>query len=190
MNDLLEMPEVRARLPRVSVAEYHEKVEAGTVGKRMELIRGLIIEKMPKSPLHTYVVTELFKLIETAVGKRLLCRAEQPLTLADSEPEPDVSVVRGNAKQFRSAHPVTAALVVEVAVSSAALDRENASLYAENEVEEYWIVLPLEKQVEIYRRPQAGRYADTLTVGVGKLLRCGSIPALQIDLADLFGDED
>ena len=190
MHDLLEMPEVRARLQRVSVAEYHAKVEAGTVGKRMELVRGLIIEKMPKSPLHSYTVTELFRMIEKSAGKRYYCRMEQPLTFADSEPEPDISIVRGSAKEFRAFHPQKAALAVEVVVSSAELDRENASLYAENEVEEYWIVLPQQRRVEVYRRPEHGRYLDRRVVEASELLQCGSVPEIRIDLEALFAEED
>ena len=39
----------------------------------------------------------------------------------------DISVTRGQESDFTDAHPTTAELVVEIAVSSAALDRENAS---------------------------------------------------------------
>ena len=53
------------------------------------------------------------------------------------------AVVRGERRDFREEHPTTATLVVEVAVSSVAWDRENASLYAEAGVEEYWMVLPM-----------------------------------------------
>jgi Uma2 family endonuclease len=76
------------------------------------------------------------------------------LTLADSEPEPDISVTRGQESDFASAHSTTAELAVEIAVPSPALDRENASLYAEAGVKEYWIILGKERKVEVYRRPK------------------------------------
>jgi Uma2 family endonuclease len=111
---------------------------------------------------------------------------EEPLTLADSEPEPDISVVRGTEGDFLATHPTTAELVIEVAVSSAALDRENASLYAEAGVKEYWIVLGSDQRVEVYRRPEAGRYQDTQSFGPTDMLVCGSVPAVRIRIADLF----
>ena len=111
---------------------------------------------------------------------------EEPLTLADSEPEPDISVVRGSEADFVAAHPTTADLVVGIAVTSVALDRENASLYAEAGVKEYWIVLGADKQVEVYRRPEAGRYQEMLRVGVNDTLECGSVLELRVILADLF----
>ncbi len=82
------------------------------------------------------------------------------MTLEDSEPEPDISVMRGSERDFLEAHPSTAELIIEVAVTSAALDRENASLYAEAGLKEYWIFLGSQCQVEVYRRPENGRYQE------------------------------
>lgn len=52
-------------------------------------------------------------------------------------PEPDVAIVRSTMEEFEIRHPTTAELVIEVAVSSVALDRANASLYAEAGGTEY-----------------------------------------------------
>ena len=48
MAALLELPEVRERLSRLSVEEYHRLDEFNEHGRRTELIRGFIIEKMSK----------------------------------------------------------------------------------------------------------------------------------------------
>ena len=109
-----------------------------------------------------------------------------PLTLHDSEPEPNIAVTRGKAADFFKAHPTTAELIIEVAVSSPALDRENASLYAEAEVKEYWIVLALERRIEVYRRPERGRYSEKRTFGSGETVRCTSLPVITVDVAALF----
>jgi Uma2 family endonuclease len=106
--------------------------------------------------------------------------------LADSEPEPDISVTRGSESDFADAHPTTAELVVEVAVSSATLDRENASLYAEASVTEYWIVLASERQVEVYRRPENGRYREVRACGPNDTLECSGVPGVRVRIADLF----
>ena len=75
---------------------------------------------------------------------------------------------------------------MEVAVSSAALDRANASLYAENGVAEYWIVLGAEQQIEAYRQPENGIYQQKRLCSAGETLACGSVPGLQVALADWF----
>src|SRR5207244_9525281 len=126
---------------------------------------GIVIEKMSKSPLHSIVASLLYRLILRQLPAGFIAWKEEPLSFVDSEPEPDVSVVRGSERDFACAHPQTAELVVEVAVSSATLDRENASLYAEAGVKEYWIVLAAERAVEVYRNPTGGRYLEKHTFG-------------------------
>src|SRR5258705_11804860 len=150
MAAILEIPEVRERLSRLSVEDYHRLGEFNENGRRTELIRGLIIEKMSKSPLHRLIASLLYELLRNQVPEGFTVWKEEPLTFSDSEPEPDVSVTRGELRDFGVAHPTTAELVVEVAVSGPALDRENALLYAEAGVVEYWIVLARERQVEVY----------------------------------------
>src|SRR5713226_1026675 len=123
MSAILEIPEVRRRVSPLSVAEYHRLGEFNEHGRRTELIRGILIEKMAKSPLHRILGKRLYDFIINVLPKGFFALKEEPLTLADSEPEPDVSVVRGSEADFLTAHPGTAELVVEIAVSSPMLDR-------------------------------------------------------------------
>jgi Uma2 family endonuclease len=186
MSAILEIPEVRQRVSRLSVEEYHRLDEFNENGRRTELIRGIIIEKMSKSPLHSPVAKRLYDRIASMLPAGLVLRREDPLTLADSEPEPDIAVVRGAEADFVVAHPTTAELVIEVAVSSPTLDRENASLYAEAHVKEYWIVLAPERRVEVYRRPENGRYQKMRLVGPDDLLESASVPTVRLRITDLF----
>ncbi len=137
MPAVLDLPEACTRVLPLSVAAYEALAEMGAVGKRAELIRGVIFEKMPKSPLHRKLARRIFLFLVALRRMGLVVFTGAPLRLTDSEPEPDVMIVRGEVEDFDAHHPTTAALVVEVAVSNAALDRENASLYAEAGVEEY-----------------------------------------------------
>ncbi len=183
---ILEIPEVRNRVSPLTVAEYHRLGEFNENGRRTELIRGIVIEKMSKSPLHSTIVALLYRLLLTQVGPGLVVRQEQPLTLADSEPEPDIAIVRGDERQFAKSHPTTAELVIEVALASAVLDRENASLYAEANVAEYWIVLGKEKQVEAYRRPVSGRYQEHFLASAHDLLQCLAVPTIHLRFSELL----
>jgi len=182
----LDIPEVRQRISRLSVEEYHRLDEFNENGRRTELIRGIVIEKMSKSPLHRTVSAILYESLLAQLPGDFTVWKEEPLTLADSEPEPDISVTRGHKKDFASVHPSTAELAVEVAVSSSALDRENASLYAEAEVKEYWIVLGKERKVEVYRKPKQGSYQNKLLVGENEVIECSSLPGVRIKVSDLF----
>ena len=187
MAAILEIPEVRQRVSPLSLEEYHRLDEFNEHGRRTELIRGIVIEKMSKSPLHSSIGKLLYDKLASMVPPNFVVRREDPLTLADSEPEPDISIVRGAPADFFSAHPTRAELVIEVAVSSPALDRENPSLYAEAGVPEYWIVLGSERKVEVYRRPEGGQYREKHLVTANDLLECKSVSGVQIHVAEMFG---
>ena len=80
-----------------------------------------------------------------------------PLALdPDSEPKPDIAVVLGSPRDYRDAHPTSAELIVEVADSTLAYDRERkAKLYAQAGIQECWILNLLDRQLEIYRQPKS-----------------------------------
>ena len=183
---ILELPEVRARISPITVAQYRQLSEFNERGRRTELIRGIIFEKMSKSPLHSSIARRLFTLLQNALPPHFTLLREDPLTFADSEPEPDLAIVHGEEKDFVSQHPSTAALVIEIAVSSAAEDRSLASLYAEAGVGEYWIVLPAERRIEVYRQPQNGIYQTILAVDGKAELTCESVAGLSLKLGELF----
>ena len=183
---LLELPEVRALVVPLSVSSYKTLTDLGVLPKRTELIRGFVLEKMSKSPLHYTLNERLCAAFRQGLPSGYVVRPEGPLRLADSEPEPDLAVVRGELDDFLEHHPTTAELVVEVAVSSVALDRVNAALYAEAGVPEYWIVLGTEKAVEVYRQPQDGVYRQKRLYTLAETLVCESVPGLQAALADWF----
>ncbi|MEQ1854579.1 MAG: Uma2 family endonuclease [Chthoniobacteraceae bacterium] len=185
--EILEIPEVRARISPFTVEQYHQFPEFNENGKRTELIRGVVIEKMSKSPLHASIVSALYDLLRPQVPSELWLRQEQPLTLRDSEPEPDISLVRGRRETFATCHPTTAALVIEIAVSSAAEDRSLASLYAEAGAEEYWIVLPTQRRVEVYRGIETGAYRSRSIVEGDATVECTAVPGVRVALGDLFG---
>jgi Uma2 family endonuclease len=186
MSAILELPEVRRRVSPISVQDYHHLGEFNGHGRRTELIRGIVIEKMSKSPLHAAIAKRLYDLIARMLPHGFVVRQENPLTFTDSEPEPDIAVVRGTEAEFFHAHPTSAELVIEVAVSSASLDRENASLYAEAGVKEYWIVLGSERRIEAYRRPENGRYQEMRVLGPDEMIECEAVPGVRIQVSDVL----
>ena len=65
---ILEIPEVRERVSRLSVEDYHRLGEYNERDRRTELIRGIVIEKMPKSPLHRIIASLLYDKPDRAWG--------------------------------------------------------------------------------------------------------------------------
>lgn len=182
MASLLEMPEVRDQLFPVPVDAYHLLTD----DLRTELLRGVIFKKLSKSPKHRAHGARVYRILAAQISSEFQILQEGPLTLADSEPEPDVVVVRGSEADFAEKHPSTAELVVEVAVTSLRLDRAKASIYAEASVKEYWIVRPESRQVEVCRQPSLSGYREILTVTAPAVLRPIALPGVSVDLAELF----
>jgi Uma2 family endonuclease len=184
MTDLLALPTVRERMQGLSVESYHRLGEMGLLGKNVELLRGIVVTKMSKSPLHELVAQKILKLLLAQVPAGFEVRKEGPLTLADSEPEPDLSVVKGRPEDWANAHPSTARLVVEVAASSAALDESQAEIYAEAGIPEYWLVRPQQRAVDVRTQPSGSRYLFKTTLGEDDWLRSASLPGVEFRVVD------
>jgi len=137
--------------------EYERMVEAGVFppGDRVELIDGEIVAMTPQGSGHATAVGLIEEALRAVFQVGYHVRGQRPLALdPTSEPEPDVAVVPGGLRDYRDAHPTAAALVVEVADTTLAYDRDHkGSLYARAGIPEYWIVNLLDHTVEVSRDP-------------------------------------
>jgi len=186
MLEVLEDPVIRARVPAMTVQEYHRLFDLGAIKANVELIRGALVEKMPKSPLHSSIVEVLREHLKVQLSERYFVRQEQPITLADSEPEPDLAVIEGDRQQYFGAHPTTAALIVEVVVSSEHLDRVKLALYAEAGVRECWLLLAEERAIERHTEPKGAGYQRVERAVLPGALESTVIPGLTMPSAGLF----
>lgn len=182
MSELLEVPAIRERALRFSVEDYHRLDDE----RDTELLRGTIIEKMPTSPLHRHISNRLQKILSRQTKPGYLCWHEAPLTLKDSEPKPDLCIVRGQESDFVSIHPSTAELVIEVSISSREIDQVKASIYAQAEVQEYWIVSPQDATVELFRGPAGRSYSVYEVLASPAVLNSRAAGGLELKLAELF----
>ena len=172
----------------LSVAAYRALGEAGLIPKNTELLYGFVYTKMSKSPFHTFLVVRLLRLLRAVVPPTHLVRSEQPITCLDSEPEPDISVVRGTESDFFADHPHTAELVIEVSVTSHDYDRSKLRAYATAGVKECWFVLGPEKKIEVHRQPKDGRFTEHALHGPGGTLTSAALPEFTIPLDVLFAN--
>ena len=137
--------------------EYERFVEMGafTRDDRIELVEGVLLEKMPQNPPHASCSALLEDAIRPIIGPDYILRSQRPLALGpDSEPEPDIAIVAGSIRDYLRAHPTTAALVVEIADSSAWIDRRAKSrVYARAGIPEYVILNLPKRRLEVRRNP-------------------------------------
>lgn len=146
-----------AQVRRWTREEYDKMVEMGIFapGERVELIDGEVLNMAAQKSGHATGVRLAEDALRVAFGPGFDVRVQMPLGLdPSSEPEPDVTVVRGSPRDYRDAHPTTALLVVEVAETTISFDRQQkGSLYARAGVADYWIVNLIDRRLEVYRDP-------------------------------------
>jgi Uma2 family endonuclease len=129
-----------------TVAEYHKMAEAGILSEddRVELLEGEIVAMSPIGSRHAGLVNRLNRLFSQRAGDQVVVSVQNPVRLGGySEPQPDLALLRPRADFYTSSHPgpEDVLLAVEVAETSAAVDREvKVPLYARFGVPEVWLV--------------------------------------------------
>jgi hypothetical protein len=112
---------------------------------------------MTHGPKHAFFLQRVVRWSESqSQSTEWHVRQQLPVTFADSEPEPDVVLVRGRVEDYRTRHPRPAEclLLIEIADSSLDYDRTvKGAIYAASGIESYWIVNVPEQQVETYEIP-------------------------------------
>ena len=100
---ILDEPSVRGAALPISVAQYHRLSADGIVPERTELLQGVIIEQMTKSPLHTFIVQRLAGWLAAAVPAGWFVRKEEPRVLPWRYGEGVVSFSRRTANTSSAA---------------------------------------------------------------------------------------
>ena len=139
--------------------KYERATELGLLGPddRVELIEGEIVQKMPQNSPHSTAISLTLEALRLAFPVGFVVRPQLPLNIGSlSQPEPDLAVVAGSARDYANVQPNAedAVLVVEISDSTLLPDRTTkAALYARAGIGEYWIVNLPERILEAYRHP-------------------------------------
>jgi Uma2 family endonuclease len=159
-----------AALYRLSVEQYHDMLRKGILkdGAPIELVEGVLVQKMTKRPRHCFANQTLRDLLGSMVGPGYFVSVQDPVTSEDSEPEPDVWVARGTRREYleqdRHPGPQETPLVVEVADSSLEFDETNKlRANARARLPVYWIVNLIDRRIQVYTNPTGP--ADEPTYG-------------------------
>lgn len=194
-----ELVQPQAEMPhpyRWTREQFYEMGDAGLFeGQRVILVEGEVLRMPPIGPQHQGLTIVIGHVRRRVFGNSFMVREQGPFDIgAATDPEPDLAVVEGEMHDFLGAYPTKAALIVEVSVSTLAYDRaEKAGLYAGVGIEDYWIVHPAGRQVEVYRRPQAISekpfgfgYGEMTTLKKGDMLAPLARPEANIAVGDLL----
>ncbi len=177
--------------------EYDRLIESGFFpeGDRVELLGGQLVVAEPQGSRHAATVSLVADALRVAFQRGWYVTVQLPLALDDeSEPEPDVAVVGGTARDYGDAHPSQPVLVVEVTDASRRLDRQHKSgLYARAGVPECWIVDIVDEVVEVFRRPGPSpeavygwSYASVERLRRGARIFPLAVPTMPVAVTDLL----
>lgn len=177
---------------RFSLTDYEQMIDRGilTESDRVELIRGEIIDKMSIGDLHAAAVLLLTSLFHRSVLNVALVSVQNPVVFDDSQPEPDVVLLKSRGDWYAGGKPRAddVLLLVEVADSTLDFDRyEKCSLYAESGIAEYWILNLLDRTLEVHRQPQSGgQYAYVRSFTASDAVDLTKLPGMTFTVGELF----
>ena len=179
---------------RYTVADWERLIEDGVLDEdeRVELIRGEIVAMSPIGGPHITAIQALTHHLVHQVGNRARVSVQNPIRLpGDSEPQPDIVIVR--AKRYRSSPPHVADvfLVIEVADSSLSYDRTTKlPLYAAAGIPEAWIFDLIAARIGRHTGPGPDGYRQVAAAERGQTMVSTVLPgiALSIDDADEPGE--
>lgn len=179
---------------RFTREQYYRLAELGFFhGKRVERIRGEIVEMSPKNWPHVVGCHKTAAVLERAFAGIGWVSRQDPLSLVDSDPEPDVAILAGKLEDYAD-HPTTALLVVEVADTSLFEDTTTmVEVYAEAGIADYWVLDLNGRRLLVFRDPQqlpaplaATAYRTQLTLTPADHVSPLAAPAASILVGDLL----
>jgi Uma2 family endonuclease len=143
---------------RLSVEQYQAMIDAGILAEDdpVELLEGWLVQKMTKNPPHMVATGLLLDLFPRILPAGWFLTMQDPITLADSLPEPDAAVIRGARRDYLERHPSAADVAFIVEVADTTLDQDQnfkKRLYARAGIPVYWIANLVERKVEVYTDP-------------------------------------
>jgi Uma2 family endonuclease len=173
-----------------TIEEYHQLVEIGLLDdRRVELLEGIIIEMPPEGMPHAVYCSESVEYLRTLLGDRAKVREAHPITLPnDSEPEPDIAIVRMPNSQYLTHHPYPEDIywLIEYANTTLRKDlNEKKRVYAKARIQEYWVVNLQAPELIVFRDLDNDTYRAETILTTGNISPL-SFPDLQIDVTKLF----
>lgn len=175
-----------------TVDDYHRMIEAEilTNSDRVELLEGQIIQLSPQQPPHAATTQRASDYLRTLLAGKATIRVQLPITLPpNSEPEPDVAVVRIDNNEYQESHPTPADifLVVEVADTTLYTDRAQKELaYAKAGIIDYLVLNVSKRQVYVFRDPEDNKYKQENLLNEDDTISLVAFPEIQVLITQLF----
>lgn len=167
-----------------TVEDYHRIIATGVLSDYdCELLQGTIVDMPPEGPEHAHRCETTARYLERLFGEGWWSRQGKPITLADSEPQPDIAIIREQDYSARHPIPGEVRLIVEYAYSSQVKDTGvKRDIYAEAGIPNYLVIDLKQVKVNHYANPANGHYTTEQALRIG-FIQIGSV---QIDVRKLL----
>lgn len=177
---------------RWSVDEYHRMIATGILTSRdhVELLDGHIIEMVPQDPPHASTTSSVGNAFVMLFAGKAWIRQQLPITIApNSEPEPDIAVVKIDPQRYGDRHPSPADvyLLVEVADATFNTDRhQKLKIYASAGIPEYWIIDVKQRRLLVFREPDGVTYHVEQVLTPQEAIAPVAFPDIEIKLQEVL----
>ena len=172
-----------------SINEWHKLVDSGVLeGKPVEFLEGNIVEMSPEGVEHSYTNQSVSDYLRNLLQGKAHIRDAHPVTLDNSEPEPDIAIVRLPPTIYRQHHPFPQDIYFLIEISNRTLSKnleEKIITYARNGILEYWVIDLKNKRLIVHTQPQNNIYLQTAEYQSGTI-SSQAFPDLEIDLNKLL----
>lgn len=123
---------------------------------------------------------------QASLAEVALVRVQDPIQLSQySEPEPDIAVVRIDARKYINHHPAPNEIFLLIEVADTTLDtdrKQKAPLYANGGIADYWILDVNQRQVFVFREPVLEGYNQQLILQEDATLSLIAFPEIEIHI--------
>ena len=179
---------------RFTVAEYYAMADVGILEEndRIELLDGDLIVMPPIGDWHAASVNRFTNSLPPQMQGRAIVSVQNPTRLNDeSEPQPDIMLLRWRDDFYGGGHPGPAdvLLLVEIADTSVDYDRTaKLSAYARAGIPEVWIATRQDIRIEAYTEPTEGEYSNVRYAGPGESIAPQAFPDVILEVDSLIAD--
>ncbi|MBT9315763.1 Uma2 family endonuclease [Leptothoe spongobia] len=160
-------------LTKWSVADYQHMRDLGILDhRRCELINGEIWDMAPEGAFHRFINDRGAEYLRRVLQSKAKVFEAHPIILPDSEPQPDIAIVRLPDTRYLQRHPCPKDIywLIEVADTTLSYDLDTKrKLYAGADIQEYWVIDVTKRQLTVFRDLQNDDFLTQRTASAGSI---------------------
>ncbi len=172
-----------------SIERWHKLIETGLLeDEPVELLNGEIVRVSPEGVEHRKVNDRTADYLRELMRGQAKVYEAHPVTLDDSEPEPDIAIVQLPVSLYDDRHPLAEDIYWLIEVSDKTLQKDleqKAVTYASQRIQEYWIIDLKNKKLIVHTYPKGNNYSQIIEYKKG-VISPQAFPNISIELTEIL----